>query len=176
VNPVVDNLPVADTVIHGQTVANFVAEHPKTIAFAETHGPLLAILAKDPAAANAVAANPSAANIAAAEKAFGASGLGELAKYKTQLSTLVAPYTDQLTYIQGHQAELQQLEKGSAEAPHQWQHWFYVDLAGMLLFIPVIWLARGRWKPSSARRDADEHKTAVAEELSRLIGDRPVAV
>ena len=37
VNPMVDNLPVANTVIHGQTMANFVAEHPKTIAFATSH-------------------------------------------------------------------------------------------------------------------------------------------
>ena len=74
VNPIVDNLPVADTVIHGQSISDFVAENPAVIAFASTHGALLALLAKDPAAAAAVAADPSAANIAAAEKAFGAQG------------------------------------------------------------------------------------------------------
>jgi MFS family permease len=176
VNPVVDNLPVADTVIHGQTVANFVAEHPKVIDFAESHTALLAILAKDPAAAAAVAADPSAANIAAAEKAFGAAGLAELAKYKTQLATLVAPYQDQLTFISANQAALQTLENGSAQAPHQWQHWFYVDIAGMLVFIPVIWLSGGRWRLSSARRDAEAHQAAVAEELARLIGQQPVSI
>jgi MFS family permease len=170
VNPIVDNLPVADTVIHGQSISNFVAEHPKTLAFAAAHGPLLAILAKDPAAAAAVGADPSPANIAAAVKAFGTSGLLELAKYKTQLNTLVAPYTAQLNYIQGHEAALEDLQKGSAEAPHQWQHWFWVDLAGMVIFIPTIWLAKGRWKPSSARRDVEEHQAAVAEELARLTG------
>jgi MFS family permease len=175
VNPVVDNLPVANAVIHGDTVANFVAEHPKVIAFAQSHTALLAILAKDPAAAAAVAANPSAANIAAAEKAFGATGLAELAKFKTQLSTLVQPYQDQLTFIQAHQAALQTLENGTARAPHQWQHWFYVDVAGMVLFIPSIWLTTGRWKPSSAQRDADEHTSAVADELARLIGQQPVS-
>jgi MFS family permease len=174
VNPIVDNLPVADTVIHGQSISNFVAEHPKTLAFAAAHGPLLAILAKDPAAAAAVGADPSPANIAAAVKAFGTSGLLELAKYKTQLNELVAPYTAQLSYIQGHEAALQQLQKGSTEAPHQWQHWFWVDLAGMVIFIPTIWLAKGRWKPSSARRDVQEHQAAVAEELARLTGQSPV--
>jgi hypothetical protein len=175
VNPVVDNLPVADTVIHGQTVANFVAEHPKVITFAEGHTALLAILAKDPAVAAAVGSDPSAANIAAAEKVFGLKGLTELAKFKTQLSTLVQPYQDQLTFIQAHQAALQTLENGTARAPHQWQHWFYVDVAGMLVFIPAIWLTSGRWKPSSARRDAQEHEAAVAEELARLIGQQPVS-
>jgi hypothetical protein len=165
---------VADAVVHGVSIQNFVAEHPKTIAFAQSHSALLAILAKDPAAAAAVGKNPSAANIARAEKAFGLKGLTELAKYKTQLTDLVEPYTAQLTYISGHQAALEQLQKGSAEAPHQWQHWFFVDLGGMVVFIPLIWLSKGRWKPSSARRDAQEHEAAVAEELARLVGEHSV--
>jgi MFS family permease len=176
VNPIVDNLPVADTVIHGQSIENFVAVHPKTIAFAEAHQPLLKLLAKDPAAAAAVAANPSAANIAAAEKAFGTKGLLELAGFKKQLSTLVQPYQAQLTYIQAHQSALTALQKGSTEAPHQWQHWFYVDLGGMVLFIPVIWLTKGRWSPAKARLDAQQHEAAVREELSRLIGEEAVTI
>jgi MFS family permease len=176
VNPIVDNLPVANTVIHGQSISNFVAEHPKTIDFATSHTALLALLAKDPAAAAAVGKDPSAANIAAAVKAFGTKGLLELAKFKTQLTDLVEPYTAQLTFISAHEAALLQLEKGSAEAPHQWQHWFYVDLVGMVVFMPVIWLTKGRWRPSSARRDAEEHKEAVAEELARLIGEQRVPI
>ncbi len=170
VNPVVDNLSVANHVVHGQTISDFVAEHPAVIDFASTHGSLLALLAKDPAAAAAVAADPSPANIATAAKAFGVSGLLELNKYKTQLTTLVVPYSEQLAYINAHQGALMDLEKGAAEAPHQWQRWFYVDLAGMIIFTPVIWLMRGRWRPSLARRDAAEHEAAVAAELSRLIG------
>ncbi len=176
VNPIVDNLPVADTVIHGQSISDFVAENPQVIAFASTHSALLTLLAKDPAAAAAVGADPSAANIAAAEKAFGAQGLGELAKYKTQLSKYVQPYSAQLAYIQSHQTELKELQAGSAQAASQWQHWFYVDLAGMIVFIPTIWLAKGRWRPSAARRDAEEHSAAVAEELARLIGEQPVSI
>jgi hypothetical protein len=45
----------------------------------------------------------------------------------------------------------------------------------MLVFIPVIWLTAGRWRPSSARRDAEEHQAAVVEELARLIGQQPVS-
>jgi len=176
VNPIVDNLPVAQTVIQGQSIQNFVAEKPHVIKFATEHTALLAILAKDPAAAAAVGKDPSPANIAAAEKAFGLKGLTELAKYKTQLTTLVEPYIAQLTYISAHESALLQLEKGSAQAPHQWQHWFYVDLAGMVVFIPLIWLTKGRWRPSSARRDAAEHQAAVDEELARLIGDQAVTV
>ena len=104
------------------------------------------------------------------------SGLTELAKYKTELATLVEPYTAQLAFIAAHEGALQQLQKGSAKAPHQWQHWFCVDLAGMVVFIPTIWLTKGRWKPSSARRDAEEHEAAVAAEMARLIGVEAHAV
>ena len=176
VNPIVDNLPVAQEVIHGQSIENFVAEHPATIAFATAHQPLLTLLAKAPAVAAAVGKNPSTANIAAAEKAFGAKGLAELAKFKNQLTTLVQPYQDQLTFIQAHQAALTQLQNGSKEAPQQWQHWFYVDLAGMVIFVPLIWLTKGRWRPSSARRDAEEHDARVREELSRLVGEGVVHI
>jgi MFS family permease len=169
VNPIVDNLPVADTVIAGQSVQNFVAEHPATINFAETHQPLLKILAKDPAAALAAGKKgASLKDLANAVKAFGLKDSLELNKYKAQLVKYVEPYTAQLNFIEAHQAALTALQKGSAEAPHQWQHWFYVDLGGMVIFIPLIWLTRGRWKPSSARRDAREHREAVQEELSRL--------
>ncbi|HEY3843002.1 MAG TPA: MFS transporter [Acidimicrobiales bacterium] len=176
VNPIVDNLPVADTVIHGQSVQNFVAEHPKTIAFAQAHQPLLKLLAKNPAVAARVGADPSLANIAAAEKAFGAKGLLELASFKSKLQALVEPYQAQLTFIEAHQAALQDLQKGSNEAPHQWQHWFYVDLGGMVVFIPLIWLTKGRWSPAAARRDAQEHDERVREELDRLLGEGSVKV
>jgi hypothetical protein len=176
VNPIVDNLPVADTVIHGVSIENFVAEHPATIAFAEAHQPLLTLLNKAPAVAAAVGADPSAANIAAAEHAFGSAGLAELAKYETQLKKLVQPYTAELTFIQAHQAALTDLQKASNEAPHQWQHWFYVDLGGMVIFIPIIWLTKGRWSPKKARLDAEEHEARVREELSRLIGEEAVTI
>jgi hypothetical protein len=45
----------------------------------------------------------------------------------------------------------------------------------MVVFIPLIWLTKGRWKPSSARRDAAEHEAAVAAELARLIGEQQVS-
>jgi MFS family permease len=176
VNPIVDNLPVANTVIHGQSIEDFVAEHPATITFAQKHEALLTLLNKDPAAAAAVAADQSPANIAAAIKAFGAKGLFELADFKKQLQTLVEPYQAQLSYIQAHQSALDALQKGSSEAPHQWQRWFDVDLAGMLVFIPVIWLAKGRWSPKAARNDAQEHDARVREELSRLIGQGPATI
>jgi MFS family permease len=176
VNPIVDNLPVAQKVIHGQSIENFVASHPKTIAFATAHAALLAVLAKDPGPATAASKDPSAANIAAATKAYGAKNLALLVHYEPQLTTLVEPYEAQLAFIQAHEGALLDLQKGSHEAPHQWQHWFFVDLGGMVIFVPLIWLTKGRWRPSSARRDAVEHETRVREEMARLVGEGSVKV
>jgi MFS family permease len=176
VNPIVDNLPVAQTVIHGQSIQNFASSHPKTIAFAMKHEALLTLLAKDPAVAAKVGADPTPANIAAATKVFGSKGLSELATYETQLKTLVQPYQDQLAFVQKHQAALTELSAGQKQAPAQWQHWFYVDMAGMVIFIPLIWLTKGRWRPAAARRDAAEHEARVNEELSRLVSQGAVKV
>jgi MFS family permease len=176
VNPIVDNLPVANTIVHGEPIADFITTHPKVVTFATEHSALLAILAKNPAVAARVGKDPTGANIAAAEKAFGAKGLSELVTYKDQLTTLVQPYAVQLAFLQSHEKALLGLKTGSAEAPHQWQHWFYVDLAGMVIFIPLIWLTKGRWSPSAAKRDAAEHETRVGEELARLIGQGSVMV
>jgi MFS family permease len=177
VNPIVDNLPLADHVVHGQSIQNFVAENPKVIAFAQSHQALLTLLAKDPAAAAAAGAPGAPASaVDHAVSVFGFTGALELNKFKTQLQTYVQPNIAQLTYIEAHQSALTDLQQASAKAPRQWQHWFYVDLAGMVVFIPLIWLTKGRWNPASARRDAQEHETRVREELSRLIGEEAVTV
>ena len=154
VNPIVDNLPVADTVIHGQSISDFVAENHQTVIALRPRARRRSwrCSAKDPADGGCQSRRPiPAANIAAAEKAFGAAGLAELAKYKTQPDeTLLQPYTAQLTFIQGHEAALNGPRSGRRPRRRsQWQHWFYVDLAGMVIFVPTIWLTKGRWRPSS---------------------------
>ena len=57
-----------------------------------------------------------------------------------------------------------------AKSPKQWQHWFWVCVGGMVLFIPTIFLNRGRWSPTRAREDESKHDADVAEELQRAGG------
>lgn len=163
VNPVVDNQPYATAQIQA-----FLVQHPKSVAFAQAHAPLLKVLAANQAVVNAVAANPSAANIARAQKAVGPANFALLVKYETQLKTLVQPYSTQLNYLSAHQAQLLALQNAVSHSPKQWQNWFWVDIAGMVVFIPTIWLAKGRWSPRSAKRDEEEHERAVTEELAKL--------
>jgi MFS family permease len=177
VNPVVDNQPVATNTIPGThtNAQEFSLQHPQSVAFAEAHAKFLGIL-NEPAnipIVTALGADPSAANIAAAEKALGPAVFAEVIKYSTQLKTLVQPYSTELSYLSVHQAQLVAVEKGVAESPKQWQHWFWVCVGGMVLFIPTIWLTKGRWSPSRAKRDEDEHEDRVAAELKELVGSEP---
>jgi integral membrane sensor domain MASE1 len=55
-----------------------------------------------------------------------------------------------------------------ATAPKEWQRWWYVCVAGELLFLPTIFLLVGRWRRSSAVRDADEHERQVTLEFEEL--------
>jgi hypothetical protein len=55
-----------------------------------------------------------------------------------------------------------------AAAPGEWQRWWYVCVAGELLFLPTIFLLVGRWRRSSAVRDEEEHDRVVDEEFEEL--------
>ncbi len=154
--------------ITGQSIADFVATQPKSVAFAQDHAALLAKI--EPYNATlAEAAKGTLGAVARASKALGPATLAQVLKYEKTLTTLVQPYTAQLNYLSAHQAQLMALQEGAKKAPSQWQHWFWVDLVGMVVFIPTIWLARGRWSPRRAREDERAHEQAVTEELDRLL-------
>jgi len=55
-----------------------------------------------------------------------------------------------------------------AAAPAQWQRWWYVCVAGEVLFLPTIFLLVGRWRRSSAVRDEEEHERRVTAEFEEL--------
>ena len=86
------------------------------------------------------------------------------------LNKLVVPYESQLTYLSAHQKQLDSLLGGVAKSPKQWQHWFWVCVGGMILFIPTIFLSRGRWSPKKAKEDEEKHDADVADELRELVG------
>ena len=175
VNPVVDNLVYAQTFPNGNAPFNvqaFQLAHPKSVAFAEANASWLKPLSEPKNAAVVAAANadPTAANLAALRQAVGPVVFAKAIANVTELKTLVVPYQSQLTYLSNHQASLTSLVNGVARSPKQWQRWFWVCVAGMVLFIPTIWLNRGRWSPSKARKDEIEHTQEVEHELHELVG------
>jgi hypothetical protein len=174
VNPVVDNQPLAARTIPGTTtnVQDFQAQHPDSVAFAQAHQSLLLTLnePKNKPAVAALAQSVSPANIARATAVLGPTTFAQLVKYQSQLTKLVVPYQAELNYLSANQADLTKLQNGVARSPQQWKDWFWVCVGGMVLFIPTIWLNRGRWSPTKARKDEDEHKQDVERQLSDLAG------
>jgi MFS family permease len=171
VNPAVDNQPLATVRIPttNTNAQQFLLQHPKSVAFAQSHASLLKVLNEPQNAptVSALAASPSAANIAAAERALGPKVFSELVSNQAQLKTLVLPYTAQLNYLAAHQAQLTALQNGINESPQQWQHWFWVSIGGMVVFITTILLIKGRWSPARAKRDLEAH----GEEVERALQD-----
>jgi MFS family permease len=171
-NPVVDNQPIATTTIPGThtSAQQFSLQHPKSVAFAEEHAALLKLVSAHQAVVAAASANPSLPNQLAVANAIGLKNALQLKALQTQFLTLVVPYQAELTYLSTHQSQLTDLQNALKKSPKQWQDWFWVCVGGMVLFIPTIWLTKGRWSPSKAKRDEEEHDTEVAAELKELVG------
>jgi len=92
-----------------------------------------------------------------------------------QLST-VAPYASQLTalskvppgvftYLKAHGAAV---SKANAATAGQWKTWYWICFGGIVFFLCSIPLLKGRWRPSDARRDEQEHEAKVQAELAKL--------
>jgi len=90
-------------------------------------------------------------------KAIGEVGVPAL----EEASKFAAP----LTVLASHGAAVAAAAKAT---PHQWQHWWWVCVGGEIVFLPLILVMVGRWRPKYAKRDAEEHERQVQEEMARL--------
>jgi MFS family permease len=165
VNPVVDNTSYATPQIQ-----RFLAQHADSVAFAQQHAALLGTIRANQPVVDAVSADPSPTNVAAALKALGAADFAQLVKYQSQLKSLVQPYARELNYLSANQKHLAALQDGVTRSPGQWRRWFWIDFGGMVVFVPLIFLMKGRWSPRRAKQDADAHERGVVAELARLAG------
>ena len=71
----------------------------------------------------------------------------------------------QLNYLQ---ATAPGVQKAQADSPKQWQKYFWIAVAGQIVFIPLIFLMAGFWVPRRARRHEAEHEAWVRGELAKL--------
>lgn len=71
----------------------------------------------------------------------------------------------ELQYLQHEGPIVQQAQKDN---PGQWQTWWWICFGGGLLFLPFVWLLKGRWSPAKAKADAAAHHEAVRLELKTL--------
>ncbi|MHA6761436.1 MFS transporter [Streptacidiphilus sp. PAMC 29251] len=70
-----------------------------------------------------------------------------------------------LTYLHQHAAAVQQAHHDS---PRQWQRYFWIAVAGQLLFIPLIFVMAGYWDPRKAKRQETEHEAWLQNQLRAL--------
>ncbi|SDD25143.1 Major Facilitator Superfamily protein [Geodermatophilus telluris] len=150
---------------------------------------LAAAQAVDPATLAALQADPTDPAAGAAAVGQIASALGVDAGQATQLLVslgdpavqadlaLVQRYgtvlqqantsipADDLAYLAEHGDEV---AAAAEENPRQWQRWWWVCVAGQLLFLPFVFVMAGRWSPRRARQDEQAHEEMVARELAAL--------
>ena len=107
---------------------------------------------------------------AALKAAVGPVTFNEAVKNINIINGPVWTYRTQLAYLSQHQAQLTALENGVHKSASQWKDWFWVCVGGMILFIPTIFLMKGRWSPIEARRDEEKHQEDVVRQLGELVG------
>jgi MFS family permease len=139
---------VTPLVEHGDQVKAAAVQAAPALALIDAHPQLFAELAKYPAAA------VPPALLGQAVKEVGVSGLTTVAKAKPQLAIL-----------QQYAASVTQASKNN---PGDWQTWWWLCLAGQVLFVPFVFGMAGRWSPRKAREDFDAHEQLIAEQMAEL--------
>jgi ACS family D-galactonate transporter-like MFS transporter len=92
--------------------------------------------------------------------------LGAILTYGGALeSATTAIPADDLAYLGEHGVEV---EEAAEESPEQWQTWWWVCIAGQVLFLPFVFVMTGRWSPRKAREDELAHERRVQEELAAM--------
>ena len=51
---------------------------------------------------------------------------------------------------------------------NEWKRWWWVCVAGQLVFLVLVFFMRGRWSPKAAKADFDEHERLVTTQLEKL--------
>ena len=189
-----DPTPVGQTTVGKVTSA--AAANPKVVARLTKIGardkPVIAALQTHPdiakalAAAQASGAPPSAAQLAAVKAALGPQVFKKLLKPQTQadlayLSTtapkalgpanfaaLSAPTPALATALGTLSKEGPGVKQAAADSPKQWRTYFFIGVAGELVFIPLILLMAGFWDPRKAKRAEEEHEAMIAAEMAKL--------
>ena len=88
-----------------------------------------------------------------------------LQPYAAQLTALSKVPPSVLSFLQTHGPPVLAAQ---ARAPNEWKRWYWACFAGIVFFLLCIPLLHGRWRPSDARRDEEEHEAVTRAELAKL--------
>ena len=132
---------------------------PQIQALAKQYPAEYATATKDPVLITELSKGATPALLAQAKQVYGPT-------YLTQLAALQKVQT-QFAPLSQHGAALQ---KAQGETGRQWEHWYWVCFGGVVAFIPLTLLMRGRWSPAKARQDAAAHDAEVRAAMAELAG------
>ena len=133
---------------HGTEVATAQAQAGPALAIVNAHPQLFAELSKY---------SPTAIPPALQAQAVQEVGVADL--------TTVQKAQPQLAVLQKYGTQVQQAAKDN---PGNWRTWWFVCLAGQVLFLPFLFVMAGRWSPKKAREDAEEHARRVDLEMAAM--------
>jgi MFS family permease len=83
----------------------------------------------------------------------------------SEIATKVGAHSQNLATLLVAEKKLLPAQK---QSPNQWKRWWWVCIGGMVLFLFLVFTMRGRWSPSAAKRDFEEHERRVTEELAKI--------
>ncbi|MGB9183585.1 MAG: MFS transporter [Solirubrobacteraceae bacterium] len=189
-----DPTPVGKTTV-GQ-VASATAAHPGTIAELQAvsarDAALLAALKVHPAVgaalsqAQAAGSPPSPAALAKIKAVIGPTAFAELVRPQTaqdlaflsktapqqlgaaNFAALTSPTPPLATALRTLSSQGPAVQKAAKDSPKQWQTFFFVAVAGEVVFIPLILLMAGYWDPRAAKRAEAEHDAWLEAEMRKL--------
>ena len=144
---------------YGPTLQRIAAAYPQQIT---------TLRALDPATRDALRADPGdrAAIVAAVGQISRAEHVSGSRAVQLLVGLRSMPQAER-DYLNAHGAAV---TAARASAPGQWRTWWWVCAAGQIVFLPTVFLLRGRWKRSSARRDAARYEQMIDAELAELAG------
>jgi MFS family permease len=120
-----------------------------------------------PAVLQVLAADPT--NTAAATEAVGeivAAFHVTPAVAEAQLGALAtASQEPNFQFLQTHGPQVQAAAK---QTPGQWEDWWWICVAGEVVFLLLVFTMWGRWSPRKAKADADAHARMVDDEMQKL--------
>jgi hypothetical protein len=96
--------------------------------------------------------------------------LAQISSYGNLLqSAQSAIPAEDLKYLSEHGTDV---AKAAEDSPKQWQTWWWVCIAGQVVFLPFVFILTGRWSPRRAKQDEIEHERRVEQELAAMGSSR----
>ncbi len=182
-----DPTPVGKTTIGG--VATAASDNPDVVAkltqIQARDGDLLKALQANPGIATALAKaqasgqTPTPSELAQIKSAIGPDAFSQLTQPTTpadltyvsstaptalgaeNFAALSNPTPELTTALGTLQANGPAVADAAADSPKQWRTYFFIGVAGEIVFIPLILLMAGFWDPRAAKRAEEEHEARV---------------